>query len=87
MSQTVLRALVELMSESDERLASHVKGGQEALRDLNDDEYSSRQISYSIQIVLQFNEIQDDQQQLNVLKRLFSSVSDFERQIVCSTFI
>jgi len=68
-------------------LASHVKGGQGAVLDLLYDEYSSRHITYSQQMVQQLSNVHDPQQRLAILISLFSLTSIFEQQIIASTFL
>lgn len=75
------------MSRLDGQLASHVKGGQEVLRDLLCDEYSNRHITFSQQLVQQLSDIQNQEQRLATLTSLFSLNSVFEQQIICSTFL
>lgn len=84
--QIVLKTLIELISQVDERLASFVKGGHETLRDLFYHEYSSRNVTYSYQLLQEFEGLKQ-QEKLSTLKLIFSAASAFEKQIICSTFL
>lgn len=75
------------MTQIDERLAFHVKGGREALRDLLTDEYSIRYVTYSQNMVDQLTSIKSEDERLEILSKLFSLASKFEQKIICSTFL
>lgn len=83
----LLRTMVGLMEDVDPQLCNHVKGGSEILNDLNAEEYSKRGIAYVGSWIGLLGTLSSEEARRHVLTALFSLGTEFEKKVVCSTFI
>jgi hypothetical protein len=82
-----LKELATLMVSVNSNLAQAIKGGNQVIRDLDITRYTERYVSYPSSWITQFSHDLTLEKKLRILSELFQNTSDYEKEVICSTFI